>query len=204
MKIIGLCGGSGSGKGKVADLFSVYGIMSIDTDAVYHDLTSHKSPCLDELVEEFGESILNIDGSLNRKKLSEIVFKSEDSTIKRALLNKISHKHVLNKTREIILEFQENGAEAVLVDAPLLFESGFNKECDAVIAVTADMEVRADRVVKRDGISKNAAMLRIRSQLPDEYLIDNSNYHIINDGSFDKLEKQVSALVNEIFPLKKR
>lgn len=195
MKIIGLCGGSGSGKGTVAELFSVYGIMSVDTDAVYHEITSHKSPCLDEIVNAFGKDILNGDGSLNRKELAKIVFSGEDSMVKRSMLNRISHKHVLDKTKEIISECEKNGAEIVAIDAPLLFESGFNKECEFIVAVTADIDVRIDRIMARDGIDKNAATLRIKSQLPDSYLIENSDYHLVNNGSFEDLEKQVSDLI---------
>ena len=165
MKIIGLCGGSGSGKGTVADLLSLYGIMSIDTDAVYHEITSHKSPCLDEIAESFGDGVINEDGSLNRKELAKIVFSGEDAMIKRSLLNRISHKHVWDKTKEIISDFETVGVEFIIIDAPLLFESGFNKECDFIIAVTADIDVRIDRIVKRDGIDINSATLRIKSQL---------------------------------------
>ena len=198
MKIIGLCGGSGSGKGTVADLLSLYGIMSIDTDAVYHEITSHKSPCLDEIAESFGEGVINEDGSLNRKELAKIVFSGEDAMIKRSLLNRISHKHVWDKTKEIISDFETVGVEFIIIDAPLLFESGFNKECDFIIAVTADIDVRIDRIVKRDGIDINSATLRIKSQLPDDYLIKNSNCHIDNSGSFEDLEKQVENLVRQL------
>ena len=194
MKIIGFCGGSGSGKGTVTELLSVYGITSIDTDAVYHELTSHKSPCLDEIVNAFGEDVLNCDGSLNRKELAKIVFSSENSMVKRSMLNRISHKHVLNKTKEIISECEKNGAEIVVIDAPLLIESGFNKECDFIVTVTADIDVRVRRIVARDGIDENAATLRIKSQLPDSYLIENSDYVLVNNGSFEDLEKQVSDL----------
>ena len=198
MKIIGLCGGSGSGKGTVADLLSLYGIMSIDTDAVYHEITSHKSPCLDEIAESFGDGVINEDGSLNRKELAKIVFSGEDAMIKRSLLNRISHKHVWDKTKEIISDFETVGVEFIIIDAPLLFESGFNKECDFIIAVTADIDVRIDRIVKRDGIDINSATLRIKSQLPDDYLIKNSNCHIDNSGSFEDLEKQVENLVKQL------
>ena len=198
MKIIGLCGGSGSGKGTVADLLSLYGIMSIDTDAVYHEITSHKSPCLDEIAKSFGEGVINEDGSLNRKELAKIVFSGEDAMIKRSLLNRISHKHVWDKTKEIISDFETVGVEFIIIDAPLLFESGFNKECDFIIAVTADIDVRIDRIVKRDGIDINSATLRIKSQLPDDYLIKNSNCHIDNSGSFEDLEKQVENLVKQL------
>ena len=198
MKIIGLCGGSGSGKGTVADLLSLYGIMSIDTDAVYHEITSHSSPCLDEIRKSFGDIVISEDGSLNRKELAKIVFSGEDSMVKRSLLNRISHKHVWDKTKEIISYLKKSGAEFVMIDAPLLFESGFNKECDFVIAVTADMDIRIERIIKRDGIDKNAATLRIKSQLPDNYLVENSDFHIENSGSYKELEKQINKLVIQL------
>lgn len=202
MKIIGLCGGSGSGKGTVADLLSLYGIMSIDTDAVYHEITSHKTSCLDEIAESFGAGVISKDGSLNRKELAKIVFSGEDAMVKRSLLNRISHKHVWDKTKEIISNLKTGGAEFVIIDAPLLFESGFNKECDFIIAVTADIDIRIERIIKRDGIDKNAATLRIKSQLPDNYLIENADFHIDNSGSFEELEKQIGNLINQLKSIK--
>ena len=96
MKVIGLCGGSGSGKGTVANIFSSYGIPNIDTDAVYHDLVSNKTPCLDAIVSEFGTVVLNSEGFLNRKKLAEIVFSNTEDDSKIQVLNRISHKFVLS------------------------------------------------------------------------------------------------------------
>ncbi|MBO7302890.1 MAG: dephospho-CoA kinase, partial [Clostridia bacterium] len=95
MKILGLCGGSGSGKGTVARLLLKYGIPTIDTDGVYHNITSRKSECLDALVNAFGSEIIGESGALDRKRLSEIVFSSPDAATRRAELNKIAHKHVL-------------------------------------------------------------------------------------------------------------
>ena len=82
MKVIGLCGGSGSGKGKVCEIFSTLSVSSIDTDSVYHKLTSCESSCLRELVDEFGNGILNAKGGLDRSVLREIVFSSENSALK--------------------------------------------------------------------------------------------------------------------------
>ena len=78
MKIIGLCGGSGSGKGAVCDLFLELGIPSIDTDALYHKMTSSDSPCLRALAEEFGASIIDVHGKLDRAVLRGIVFSSTE------------------------------------------------------------------------------------------------------------------------------
>ncbi len=198
MKVIGLCGGSGSGKGTVASIFAEFDIPSIDTDEVYHNLINQKSPCLVALVAEFGGEIIASDGSLDRGKLSKIVFESEDSAEKRRRLNQISHKFVLEKTRELLDEYCALGKKAALVDAPLLFESGFDKECDFVIAVIANENVRMMRIVKRDKIPMKNAKLRIRTQLPDDYLAANSKYIIRNDGTLSDLRESVKVVAEKI------
>lgn len=198
MKVIGLCGGSGSGKSTVSQIFLERGIPSVNTDAVYHDLTSRKSPCLDALVSEFGEEILNENGALDRRALSKIVFSGDASSENRRKLNLISHKFVLDATRDILKAFKKDGAKAALVDAPLLFESGFNKECDAIIAVIADEKTRISRIIARDNITENAAKLRINSQLSDAYLQENSDYVIDNSGDISETENAAIKVLNKI------
>ena len=198
MKIIGLCGGSGSGKGTVSEMFKKFGIPSIDTDEVYHILTSGKSTCLDALVSEFGEEILSSDGSLNRKVLSSIVFNGDDSEKKRQKLNSISHKYVLQRARELLAEFELQGKAAAIVDAPLLFESGFNTECDVIVAVVADESARVKRITERDKITKEYAEARIKSQLPDIYLIKNADYVINNSYDTANTNEQVINIVKKI------
>lgn len=198
MKVIGLCGGSGSGKGMVSEIFSVFGIPSIDTDKVYHELTSKPSECLTALTNEFGEGILDSEGALNRKALSELVFGDGVCASRRKTLNSITHKYVLDRTREILANYEALGAKAAIVDAPLLFESGFDKECDIIIAVIADMNIRIDRIMLRDDISETKATLRVKTQLPDDYLISRSDYVINNSTSLDALEEAVSDIANKI------
>ena len=198
MKIIGLCGGSGSGKGTVAELFSLYGIKSVDTDAVYRELTATKTPCLDALVNEFGDEILSPLGALDRSKLRSIVFDSEDAKEKRTRLNEIAHKFILGKTREILEAYRQEGRLFSIVDAPLLFESGFNKECDFILCVLADKEQRILRIIKRDGLSREMAEQRIASQLSDEELIKLSDFKITNNGDIQELKDSVDMIVEEL------
>lgn len=200
MKVIGLCGGSGSGKGTVSGLFAEHGFIAIDTDKVYHGLTSSLTDCLRELVDEFGEGILNQSGALDRRKLAAIVFANGTDKQKHAALNRIAHKHVLEKVREMIAEYEKEGYAAVLVDAPMLFESGFDKECDAVIAVTADKDARVDRIVLRDSISREAALARIEAQLSDEILTARSDYTIRNDD-ISALPEKVAVVAEKILKL---
>ena len=198
MKIIGLSGGSGSGKGTVARLMLKAGIPTIDTDAVYHSLTAGKSECLDALCSEFGDGIISPSGALDRAALAKIVFCGPDADLKRAALNKIAHKYVLDETRMMLSDYEHSGAPAVTVDAPLLFESGFDAECDKIIAVLADEKIRIGRIVERDRISAEQARMRIKSQLTDEFLRSKADYVIVNNGDVADLASCVSDVVKDI------
>lgn len=197
MKVIGLCGGSGSGKSCVTRIFSELGFSYINTDSVYHDLISQKSECLDALISEFGANILSDFGVVDRKKLANIVF-AENAADKLKRLNEISHFYVLKKTREIISSLDSLRFPGVIVDAPLLFESQFHKECDAVIAVIADVNLRIKRITERDGISEEEAKRRISVQMTDGFLIENADYVIRNSSDYSELEKQVVDLAEKI------
>lgn len=197
MKIIGLVGGTGAGKGTVSKIFEKYNFAAIDTDAVYHEITSSLTPCLIELRDAFGEGIITADGALDRRALAGIVFK-EGAENKRALLNAIAHKFVLDEVRKRISVLKEQGYAAVLVDAPLLFESGFDKECDSILCITAGKNVRMQRIVKRDGISGEMASSRIKAQLSDEELKSRSDFVIENDGDLDALILCVENTVPKI------
>ena len=194
MLVIGLCGGSGSGKGAVSSILSEYGILPIDTDKVYHELTSAKSDCLDALTDEFGAEILDGQGRLDRRKLAAIVF---SDTTRLQVLNSIAHFYVLREVRRMITEAQGKYF-AVLVDAPLLFESGFHKECDIIVAVSADISVRIDRIMQRDGIDEEAAEKRLSNQISDAELRERSNYIIENNGSLSELRANVESMIKKI------
>ncbi len=198
MKVIGLCGGSGSGKGVVSALFRTYGFFSIDTDDVYHELISHTSDLTIELTEAFGKEILSL-GKVDRKALSAIVFSGDNSSEKLELLNKITHKHILDEVRERLFRYKSEGARYVIVDAPLLFESGFDKECDIIISVIADKATRICRIMQRDDISYDAAERRLMSQIDDNWLSENSDFIIENNldkaalaATVEKIYKQIS------------
>ena len=193
LKIIGLCGGSGSGKGAVSDIFKELGYPTIDTDMVYREITSYMSPCLDELVLEFGTIILR-DNSLDRRALANLVFGGAEASDKIKRLNEITHKHVLNRTRELISKLNDC-SPLVLVEVPLLFESGFDKECDVIIAVVADRDTRIARIVKRDGISIDEASKRIDAQLDNSFLIANSDYTVYNNQTPDILRGEVKNII---------
>lgn len=196
MRVIGLCGQSGSGKGLVCSFFEQLGVKCIDTDKVYHDIISEKSDCTIELIREFGDSISNGCG-IDRKKLREAAFKS-DENLRR--INEITHKHILAKVREAIDKTKrENTAVGIIVDAPLLFESGFDKECEATLAVVSDIDTKIERIIKRDGITRDMALARISSQISDKVLADKCTYTLVNNSTPDELQDKVKKLKSVIF-----
>ena len=198
MKIIGLCGISGSGKGTVSEYFKSVGIPVIDTDLVYRELTDGESECLSELCAEFGNGILSESGSLDRRALSQIVFFGDGCETRRQRLNSIAHKHILNETRRRLREYANLGVELAVVDAPLLFESGFDKECDLVVGVLADRDACIKRICSRDGLTLEQAQGRIDSQLTSEQIRSRSNFVIWNNSTTDALMSAAAELLNKI------
>lgn len=198
MRIIGLCGGSGSGKGMVCSLFSELDVPFVDTDAVYREITGSRGECVRELEDCFGKEILSENGSLDRRRLSAIVFFGDDSESKLKKLNAITHRHILNETRKRLLEYEKMGAAYALVDAPVLFESGFDRDCDEIICVIAKKEIRIERIMLRDGIGRDAAERRIDSQLPDDRLISLCDHVIYNNSDLAHLKSEVLKIHNLI------
>ena len=114
-------------------------------------------------------------------------------------LNKITHKHILAKVRDLIAEYKKSGHRGVIVDAPLLFESGFDAECDTTICVCADKSARLERIVLRDSISCDKAMVRINSQVSDDELRRKCDYTIENNSTPEDLRMQVTEIARQIF-----
>ena len=181
---IGLCGRSGSGKGYVSDVFAALGVPAIDTDAVYRRLSGPAEvpfECMQELSRAFGERILNPDNSLNRRAMADIVFAPDGDTA-RAQLNRITHAHILRETKRLAKAYADEGRRFVLIDAPLLFESGFDALCRYTVCVTAPDSVCVKRITDRDGITEEEARRRLSAQIPAEELAKRCDYVIVNDG----------------------
>lgn len=201
MIVIGLTGPSGSGKGTVGNYLANLGIPVIDTDAVYHKLIQEDTACLRELVQSFGTEILLPCGGLDRKKLAAIVFcggAQQDENC--AMLNRITHRYVLQEVRVWLAACRAQEKKAAVVDAPLLFESGFHKECGLVLSVLAEEDLRIKRICRRDGISKEAALARISAQKPDEFFRQNSDFVIENnqDEAFVAEQTETFCRINGI------
>ena len=197
--LIGLCGRSGAGKGYVSALFSAFGIPAIDTDAVYRDLTGPSetlSPCMAALVERFGDAVRSPDGSLNRPVLRAMVFGGDRESL--GDLNRISHAFILEETLRRAEQLAKASHSLVLIDAPLLYESGFDRLCAAVVCVTAPEEVLIRRIMARDGIGRTDAEKRLATQKPTEELEERADYRIDNAGDHSATLCQVKACADEL------
>ncbi|MBP3437451.1 MAG: dephospho-CoA kinase [Clostridia bacterium] len=188
MKVIGLTGGSGCGKGAFGKALFHLGAVLIDTDDVYHSLIAGPSACTQELILHFGEDIRNENDGIDRPTLAKKVFLGNEEEKKTlSLLNKITHFHVLNEVRRQIEQKAAEGSLVVVVDAPLLFESGFDKECHTTLAVLAPYELRLKRIMERDSLTQEAAEARLRAQPPDSFYEKNAKHLIYNDGTIEDL-----------------
>jgi len=201
MRVIGLTGGTGAGKGEVSLCFMSHGIKCLDTDKVSRAVCLPGKPCLIELCEYFGEGILLPDGTLNRKGLAELVFGEPDEelkSVKHAALNRITHKHIIDAINAWLREREAAGDEVAVVDAPQLFESGFDRHCDYIVGVIAKREVRLRRIVARDRITEEAANKRIDSQKSDDFFKNNCDFVVYNNAGIDVLGAQVKTVLDRI------
>ncbi len=194
--IIGLTGGSGTGKSTVTEIFLKLGYIVIDPDKIYAEVISPKGECIGEIENVFGKAYILPDGNLNRKKMAELVFSNKE---KLDILNKITHKYVIERMNDKI---KNAGEKDVVIDAPLLFSAGLDSMCDKIVCVVSDDKNRIDRIISRDGIDEESALARIKAQMSNEEYIEKSNYVIENNGSIDELRKQSLDVIESLKGLK--
>ena len=195
MLVIGITGPSGAGKGEVSRLFGKYGLPVIDADQVYHQLLIPPSDCLNQLVARFGREILQADGTLNRKQLGEIVFSDTESLEE---LNRITHTFVMREIRRRLEQYRAYGVVAAVLDAPQLFEAGANADCNIIVAVLANKELRLERILRRDGIDPETALRRMDAQRSDEFFRAHADYTVENNGNTDLLIPTVRKILSEL------
>lgn len=190
--IIGITGSSGAGKSTVCEILKKeYNAQIIDADKISKQLSKKGTVYLEEIVEKFGKEILLENGELDRKKLAEIIYSSNE---KREILNNCTLKHIKEKIKEEV-EKLKNNKKIIAIDAPLLFEAKLDEICEFVIAVISDnFEVQIERITKRDGITEEQAMARLKAQKPNDFYTQKSRYVIVNNGKIEEVEKQIMSL----------
>lgn len=187
MKTIGVTGGIGSGKSTVSKILSDMGAAVIDADAIYRSITEKGHEVYREIVNYFGDEILDNNGELDRKRLAAIVFQDEEEL---NTLNSITHKHIARIIIEKLNELK-NGEKNVVIDAAIPIEHGFLDVADQVWVVLADKENRIKRVMKRNGLTREQVLERMKAQPDDDYYCSIADVIILNDGSFEDLKTEV-------------
>ena len=190
--IIGLTGPTGAGKSSAAKVCGSLGVKHIDCDILARAAVEKGTDGLKAVVLVFGSDVLNTDGTLNRKALAQKAFKDKDST---TLLNETLLPHIEK------LVMNEIEGEYVLLDAPTLFESGINKICNKTIVVLADKEIRLKRIIGRDNITNEQAVLRINAGKTDDFYKENCDFVIYNNNDENTFINEFSNILKEICEL---
>ncbi len=191
---IGLTGGIASGKSTVLGWLKMKGVTFWDADQVARAVVAPNSKGLMALASHFGKEILQEDGTLNRARLGEIIFSSPE---KKEELDSILHPIILERLEEDTKKAEEAGIKAMIYDIPLLFETGWDTLMDEVWLVDTSPSVQLNRLMSRDGYSKNDAKLRVLSQMPVAEKRKKATYRIRNSSSKKALKKNLNALWNE-------
>lgn len=194
MKVIGITGSSGSGKSTVAKIVKEeLNAKLIVADEIVKKMQQPGNKYFEQIVKFLGEDYLNNEGKLNRKKVAKLIFKDQEIRIK---INNLTQKYVV---AEIKKEIEKAEHEYVVIDVPLLIESGLNKMCNLVIGVTANKDEQIKRICKRDGLTQKEALARLEAQPNNEFYKKNIKFIIENNGGeYDKLLGRIRLILQEL------
>lgn len=190
MKIIGLTGNIASGKSTVVNIFKEYNIPVCDTDQLARQVVCIGSDGLHQVVKAFGISILNNDGTLNRYKLSEIIFNDD---CKRQQLNDILHPLIFEEIEKFKKKYRKE--KQIIIDMPLLFEVGYETKVDEVLLIVVSNHIQKERLKIRDGLTDSQSDNRINAQMSVEKKRQKANVVIENNGTIEELRKKVISYI---------
>ena len=191
MIVIGLTGGIGSGKSEVSRMLKDLGTEIIDADRAGHEAYLPNTETYDKLVAEFGDDILRTDGAIDRKKLGARIFAEPEA---RERLNAIVHPRMYTMIDERIQRLREQGATAVVLDAAILIEAGWQSLVDEVWVVAASEEMVVQRIGQRNGLPAEQVRQRIRAQITSEERARHAAVVIDNSRGLDELSAQVQEV----------
>jgi dephospho-CoA kinase len=190
MKIVGLTGGIGSGKSTVLNLFKELGATTYIADVEAKKLMNNDPELIKQITKLFKKKAY-INNELNKSYISSIVFNNIE---KLKALNKLVHPKVHAHFKIFI---EKSSAKIVIYESAILFESNSNTMCDIIITITAKFEDKIDRIIKRDGVTKQQILDRMRHQVSDDFKIENSNF-VIENKTLEHTKLQVSAIYKSI------
>lgn len=194
MKKIAITGNIASGKSLVEKELISLGYKVADTDKINHFILASDLNVINEIKEAFkDDDITNELGEISREKLGKIVFSVGDKKVK---LEEILHKRIFEKLNDF---YEENkNEEIIFVSVPLLFESKQENNFDKIIFISADEDIRLERLIKRNNYTKEYAKIRIKSQENEKNKIEKSDYIIYNNSDLSNLKKQIKEVLNQL------
>lgn len=193
---VGLTGSIAVGKSHVLSILRDLGCHTIDADLIAREVVMPGTAGLQAVVDQFGPVVLTSDKTLDRQKLGAIVFGDER---KRALLNSILHPLIIAAQDDVIQKLDRDDPKGiVIIDAALMIESGGYRRLDKLIVVHCAPEIQLQRLMKRDGLSREAAEARIAAQMPQEEKKKFADFLIDTSGSFNETRAQVEGIYNQL------
>ncbi|MBO8129363.1 MAG: dephospho-CoA kinase [Peptococcaceae bacterium] len=189
MVVIGLTGDAGSGKSTVAKILEEQGAERIDADQIARELTAPGTPLLAQIIEVFGPQYLKSNGVLNRRKLGDLVFADRQAL---ECLNQLTHPHILQALKKRIDYWRERHSyhrNVLVVEVPLLFETGSQELFDEVWVVAADWETKIGRLLAR-GMNIDKARNLLQSQMPQDEKVALAHRVVNNNGSLEQTRQQ--------------
>jgi dephospho-CoA kinase len=195
VKRVALTGGIATGKSHVRQLFERFGVPTIDADTAARDVVAPGTPGLAAIVARFGPGVLDGSGALDRRALAQVVFADQSA---RRDLEAIVHPPVAAATDAWLGSLDAARCPLAVADIPLLYETGRDRDFDAVVVTACDPDTQLRRVMARDGIGEVEARQRIAAQLPTEDKAARADYVIRTDGSYEDTERHVRAVLTAL------
>lgn len=198
MFVLGITGGIGAGKSRIlSELEQAYGAYVVEADRTAHALMEPGMPVYHAVVRQFGTTILQQSGAIDRTKLADIVFSDEE---KLALLNSLSHPLVREEILRQISEKREQGdCMLFVVEAALLIQDGYREICDEIWYIRADKETRIARLMLQRGYTREKCLAVMESQQGDEYYMQYADFTINNQFDYENSSKQLNVRLNKLF-----
>jgi dephospho-CoA kinase len=196
--VVGLTGGIVGGKSTVASMFRDLGAKIIDADKLGHNVILPYKPAWKKIVKLYGKDILRNDLTIDREKLGKTVFTNQILLKK---LNEITHPEIIKIIKKEINSARnktQNQRKILMIDAALIYEIKIDRIMDKIIVVYIDKDEQIKRLIKRNNLSKDEALQRIKSQIPMEIKAEMADYVIDNSNSLDKTKKQVVKIWDEL------
>ncbi|MDH5202124.1 MAG: dephospho-CoA kinase [Nitrospirota bacterium] len=192
MLLVGLTGNYGMGKSTVLPMFKKFGVVTIDADKIVESLLDEKN-VLEKVRGLLGDKVFDKDDSLNKKKVGEVIFKND---MLRHSLEDILHPLVFQRVKNF-LEKMNGKNKIAMIEVPLLYERGYEDRFDRTITIYTKQEIALNRL-KKDGVDREEAILRLKAQLPIEEKIRRADYVIDNNGTTEETMKQVEIIYNKL------